>query len=71
VGQWGEMTQALYAHMNNKTIKIFKKQVFLTMVNSVVIQQDQSNENKKRLLIQSLVKKFRSGLKHRPEKALE
>jgi hypothetical protein len=21
VGQWGEMTQALYAHMNNKTIK--------------------------------------------------
>jgi hypothetical protein len=20
-GQWGEMTQALYAHMNNKTIK--------------------------------------------------
>jgi hypothetical protein len=65
------MTQALYAHMNNKTIKIFKKQVFLTMVNSVVIQQDQSNENKKRLLIQSLVKKFRSGLKHRPEKALE
>jgi hypothetical protein len=63
LGQWGEMTQALYAHMNNKTIKIFKKQVFLTMVNSVVIQQDQSNENKKRLLIQSLVKKFRSGLK--------
>jgi hypothetical protein len=24
-GQGGEMTQALYAHMNNKTIKIKKK----------------------------------------------
>jgi hypothetical protein len=24
-GQGGEMTQALYAHMNNKTIKILKK----------------------------------------------
>jgi hypothetical protein len=24
VGQGGEMTQALYAHMNNKTIKKFK-----------------------------------------------
>jgi hypothetical protein len=24
VGQGGEMTQALYAHMNNKTIKILK-----------------------------------------------
>jgi hypothetical protein len=25
-GQGGEMTQALYAHMNNKTIKIKKKE---------------------------------------------
>jgi hypothetical protein len=25
VGQRGEMTQALYAHMNNKKIKILKK----------------------------------------------
>jgi hypothetical protein len=25
-GQGGEMTQALYEHMNNKTIKIFKKE---------------------------------------------
>jgi NaMN:DMB phosphoribosyltransferase len=25
VGAGGEMTQALYAHMNNKTIKILKK----------------------------------------------
>jgi hypothetical protein len=25
-GQGGEMTQALYAHMNNKTIKIKNKQ---------------------------------------------
>jgi hypothetical protein len=24
VGQWGERTQALYAHMNNKTIKVKK-----------------------------------------------
>jgi hypothetical protein len=24
-GKWGEMTQALYAHMNNKTKKINKK----------------------------------------------
>jgi hypothetical protein len=23
-GQWGEMTHALYVHMNNKTIKKFK-----------------------------------------------
>jgi hypothetical protein len=30
-GQGGEMTQALYAHMNNKTIKIIlKKRVNLT-----------------------------------------
>jgi hypothetical protein len=26
-GQAGEMTQALYAHMNNKTIKKLKKKV--------------------------------------------
>jgi hypothetical protein len=26
-GQGGEMTQALYAHMNNKKIKIKKKRV--------------------------------------------
>jgi hypothetical protein len=26
VGAGGEMTQALYAHMNNKTIKIKKKE---------------------------------------------
>jgi hypothetical protein len=25
VGAWGEMTQALYAHMNSKTARIFKK----------------------------------------------
>jgi hypothetical protein len=25
-GEEGEMTQALYEHMNNKTIKIFKKE---------------------------------------------
>jgi hypothetical protein len=29
-GQGGEMTQALYAHVNNKTIK--KRDMFLTMV---------------------------------------
>jgi NaMN:DMB phosphoribosyltransferase len=28
VGAGGEMTQALYAHMNNKKIKIKKKLVF-------------------------------------------
>jgi hypothetical protein len=28
VGAGGEMTQALYAHMNNKTIKIKKKLKF-------------------------------------------
>jgi hypothetical protein len=27
-GQWGEMNQALYAHMNNKTIKIKKRKKF-------------------------------------------
>jgi hypothetical protein len=27
MGQGGEMTQALYAHMNNKKIKIKKKQL--------------------------------------------
>jgi hypothetical protein len=26
-GQGGEMTQASYAHMNNKTIKILKKNI--------------------------------------------
>jgi hypothetical protein len=26
MGQGGEMTQALYAHMNNKKIKILKKE---------------------------------------------
>jgi hypothetical protein len=30
-GQGGEMTQALYAHMNNKTIKIKKKKKGCTL----------------------------------------
>jgi hypothetical protein len=29
-GQGGEMTQALYAHMNNKTIKKRKKKKFFS-----------------------------------------
>jgi hypothetical protein len=33
-GRGGEMAQALYAHMNNKTIKIFKNCVSDVMENS-------------------------------------
>jgi hypothetical protein len=45
VGMGGEMTQALYAHMNNKTIKILlkkKKDIFLVSFwvgNSLNIRQ--------------------------------
>jgi hypothetical protein len=34
VGQGGEMTQALYAHMNNKTIK---KRLLVIVVNMVAV----------------------------------
>jgi hypothetical protein len=30
-GQGGEMTQALYAHMNNKTIKIKRKDPYICL----------------------------------------
>jgi hypothetical protein len=33
VGQGGEMTQALYSHMNNKKIKIKKKELHFEIIN--------------------------------------
>jgi hypothetical protein len=39
VGQGGEMTQALYAHMNNKTIKKFLKNGNLDY--DTILQKDQ------------------------------
>jgi hypothetical protein len=36
-GKGGEMTQALYAHMNNKTIKIFKKREQMLTRNRIYI----------------------------------
>jgi hypothetical protein len=37
LGQRGEMTQALYAHMNNKTIKIKKRKNFSFSLSSEVV----------------------------------
>jgi hypothetical protein len=37
-GQWGEMTEALYAHMNNKTIKKINKEIL--ELNHTIDQMD-------------------------------
>jgi glycyl-tRNA synthetase beta subunit len=43
VGAGGEMTQALYAHMNNKKIKIKKKKTHTHSVNSAGVVCDPKN----------------------------
>jgi hypothetical protein len=35
-GQGGEMTQAMYAHMNNKTIKKKKKKTWCSVIKTVL-----------------------------------
>jgi hypothetical protein len=39
-GQGGEMTQALYAHMNNKKIKNFKKVIGVSPMKGFKIKQN-------------------------------
>jgi hypothetical protein len=51
VGAGGEMTQALYAHMNNKTIKIkINKLINKTIELKPVLQTLKLHENKLTLL---------------------